>query len=187
MLDSMARHWWMFALRGAFAILFGILIVLFPSIAITTFVLLFALYAIMNGVFAIWSVFQNESSAQRWLHIAEGVISILAGIGAFLYPGMTALIMLYIIAIWSIVTGGIQIWLAIQLRKEIEGEFWLGLSGLLSVIFGIILILFPGTGVLAVLLIISAYAVVFGVMLVMLSLKLKSLHDEKNKPLSSAA
>lgn len=176
MTDMLARNWWMLAVRGVIAILFGILVLVYPGIAVSTFVLLFAIYAIADGIFAIWSVFQRGES-QRWLHLLEGVVSILAGIIAFVYPGMTALIMLYVLAAWAIVTGGLQIWTALELRKEIEGEFWLGLSGLLSVIFGILLILFPGTGVLTVLTIISVYAIIYGVFLIMLSLRMKGLAD----------
>jgi uncharacterized membrane protein HdeD (DUF308 family) len=188
MLDVMTRNWWMLALRGVFAIIFGILILISPPAAVATFVVLFAIYAIVDGVLGIWSVLSGETSTHRWLHIIEGIIGILAGIFAFAYPGMTAIIMLYIIAAWSILTGAIQVWTAIELRKQIEGEFWLGLSGVLSIIFGILLILFPGTGILTVLLLVSIYSIVFGAMLLMLGFKLRGMRDQTgqptNKPLS---
>jgi uncharacterized membrane protein HdeD (DUF308 family) len=185
MLDLLARNWWMLALRGVFAIIFGVLVILFPITALTTLIILFAIYSIADGVMAIWAVLSGETSTRKWAHLLEGVVSVIAGIIAVLLPGMTALVLLYVIAAWAIVTGALQIWNAIELRKEIEGEFWLGLSGLLSVIFGILLIVNPGTGILTVLLLVSAYSIVFGVMLLMLAFRLKGMNDRpQNRPIS---
>mgnify|MGYP002336077188 CR=1 FL=1 len=174
MLSSVSKNWWVFVLRGIFAIIFGILVLVFPGIALVTFVLYFAAYALVDGVFTIWSAIQRRDRENWWVHLLEGIVSIIAGIVAFLFPGITALTLLYVIAAWAIVTGVLEIWAAIQLRKEIEGEFWLGLGGLLSIIFGILLIVFPGSGALAVLTLIAAYSIVFGVMMILLGFRLRS-------------
>jgi uncharacterized membrane protein HdeD (DUF308 family) len=174
MLTLLSRNWWLVALRGVIAILFGLLTLLYPTIALGSLVLLFGAYAIVDGVAAVWSSFQHRAEQGWWTHMLEGVVSVIAGIVAFVYPVMTAVILLYVVAIWAIMTGIFEIWAAIQLRKEITGEFWMGLSGLLSVIFGIVLIANPGPGIFAVLWIVSIYAIAFGVFLVMLAFRLRS-------------
>jgi uncharacterized membrane protein HdeD (DUF308 family) len=117
----------------------------------------------------------RDTNRHWWVTILEGVVGIIAGIVAFVMPGITALVLLYIIAAWAIITGILEIWAAIQLRREIQGEFWLGLSGLASIVFGIFLYLFPGEGILTVLTLLAAYAIAFGVLLVILSFRLKGL------------
>ena len=174
MLTLLSRNWWLVALRGVFAILFGLLTLVFPTIALSSLVLLFGAYAIVDGVAAVWSSIQHRSEQGWWIHLLEGVVSIVAGLVTFAYPVITAVILLYVIALWAIMTGIFEIWAAIQLRKEISGEFWMGLSGLISVIFGIVLIANPGSGILAVLWIVSVYAIAFGVFLIMLALRLRS-------------
>jgi uncharacterized membrane protein HdeD (DUF308 family) len=107
--------------------------------------------------------------------LLEGVVSVLAGLGAILFPGLTALTLLYLIAAWAIITGVFEIMAAIRLRKEIEGEFWMGLSGLLSIVFGVFLFLSPGVGALSVLTIIAVYAIVFGIFLIMLAFRVRGM------------
>ena len=173
MLTLLARNWWLVTLRGVIAILFGIIILAAPGMALASLILLFGAYAVVDGIAAVWSAVQNRTQEGWWIHLLEGFVSILAGIVAFMYPDTTTVILLYVIAVWAIMTGVFEILAAIRLRKEIEGEFWLGLMGLLSVIFGVFLILRPGEGILTVLSIVSIYAIVFGVFLIMLSLKLR--------------
>ena len=176
MLSAMQRNWWVLALRGLFSIIFGILVIVWPGIALETLLLLVAAYFLVDGVVEIVTSIQQRATNPQWLWgVLEGVVSVLAGIGAFLFPGITALILLYLIAIYAIMTGILQLIAAWQLRKEIEGEIWLGLSGLLSVIAGILLILFPGTGALAVLGIIAAYSILFGVFLIILGFRLRNM------------
>jgi uncharacterized membrane protein HdeD (DUF308 family) len=178
MLTLLAKNWWLLALRGVVAILFGILAIAFPGLALQTFILLFAAYALVDGIAAAISAIQNRNQPNWWVHLLEGIVSIIAGILAVIYPGLTALILLYIIALWAIVTGVLEIWAAIHLRKEIEGEFWMGLSGVLSILFGVILVLSPGTGILAVLAIVAAYAIVFGIILILLATRLRGMKDQ---------
>ncbi len=176
MLDVMARNWWMLALRGVAAILFGIAVFLAPGIALNVLVLVWAAFMLVDGVFAIATAFRSrEGNPRWWAHLLEGFISILAGIGAFLFPGLTSLVFLYIIAFWAIFTGVMEIIAAIQLRKAIEGEFWLGLSGVLSIIFGVVLILFPGAGILTLLALLGGYAVFFGIILLILAFRLRGM------------
>lgn len=177
MATLMTSNWWSLLLRGLAAIIFGILIVLFPGAALQTFIILFAAYALVDGVFTVIAAIQNRNQARWWVHLLEGVVSVAAGILALVYPGITAFVMLYIIAFWAVVTGVLEVWAAIQLRKEIEGEFWLGLSGVLSILFGVLLILFPGTGILTVLWLVSAYAVVFGAVMVILAFRLRGIQN----------
>lgn len=174
MLTLLSRNWWLVALRGVIAILFGLLTLLFPGIALTSFVLLFGGYAVIDGVAAVWTSIQHRTEQGWWIHLLEGFVSIIAGIVAFVYPGITALVLLYVIAFWAIMTGVFEIWAAIQLRKEIEGEFWMGLSGIISIVFGVLLIVAPGAGILAVLTLVGIYAIAFGVFLIMLSLRLRT-------------
>jgi uncharacterized membrane protein HdeD (DUF308 family) len=179
MVDVLSRNWWVLALRGALAILFGIVLLLFPPLVIQTMVLFFGAYAFVDGIFAVWTAFQNRGKERWWVGLLEGILGIVAGIVVFLYPSFATItavfFVLYIIAFWAITTGIMQIWSAIQLRKEIQGEFWLGLSGLLSVIFGIFLILAPGAGVLAVVTIIAAYSIIFGAMLLFLAFRVRGM------------
>jgi uncharacterized membrane protein HdeD (DUF308 family) len=182
MLTMLSKNWWVLALRGVIAILFGIALLLFPPAVITTMVLFFGAYALVDGVSAIFTAFQHRTQPRWWVTLLEGIISVIAGILVFAYPLFAtisaAFFVLYIIAFWSITTGIMQIAQAIQLRKEIEGEFWLGLSGALSVIFGIFLIIDPRTGILALLTIVAAYSIVFGVMLVILAFRVRGMGDQ---------
>jgi uncharacterized membrane protein HdeD (DUF308 family) len=176
MLIILSHNWWVVALRGAAAILFGILILLFPGLALATLVTLFGLYALIDGLSTAIISIQHRQQNGWWVHLLEGLVGVLAGILTILYPNITALILLYIIAVWAILTGVFEIWAAITLRREIAGELWLGLSGLLSIVFGIVLIVAPGAGALAVLTIIGAYAIVFGALLLLLAFRVRGMH-----------
>ena len=179
MLGVMARHWWVLLIRGIAAIIFGILAFLNPADALAALLLLWAAYALVDGVFTIIAGFRGREANNRWwVIVLEGVVSVLAGIGAYLYPGITALVLLYIIAAWAVVTGVLEIMAAIQLRKEIEGEIWLGLSGLASIIFGILLFVFPGAGILTVLTLVAAYAIIFGIVMIILAFRLRGMAQQ---------
>lgn len=186
MLQVMSQNWWVVLVRGSAAILFGIALLLAPVIALLTLVLLWSAYALVDGILAVISGFRSrEMNRNWWVIVLEGVVSVIAGIGAFLYPGITALVMLYIIAAWALITGILKIMAAIQLRKEIEGEFWLGLGGLASIVFGVLLILNPGAGILSVLTIVAAYAIVFGTLLIFLAFRLKGFAADALQPTQS--
>lgn len=167
LLPGETGHWWAMALRGAVAILFGIAAFLRPGLALEALILLFGAYALVDGVFAIVGVFGGtRMGTPRWLLFLEGVVSILAGLIAFFLPGLTAIALLYLIAAWAIITGIAEVATAIRLRQEIQGEWALILGGVLSVLFGLILAVLPAVGILSLIWLIGAYAVAFGVLLV---------------------
>ncbi|HSF14097.1 MAG TPA: HdeD family acid-resistance protein [Vicinamibacteria bacterium] len=168
----LSRYWWMLLIRGAVSILFGIMVFAWPGISLFSLVLLFGAFILADGfgnvVTAIGGRNENEN---WWLLLLAGFAGVALGVLTFFNPGITALALLFYIAIWAIATGLLTIVAAIRLRKEIEGELWLGLGGLASVIFGLLLAARPGVGALAVLWLIAAYAVAFGLVLVILAFK----------------
>jgi len=168
----LSRNWWLLLLRGIAAIVFGILTWWMPGISLAVLVLFFGAYAFVDGIFAVWMAFSSRArNEQWWVMLLWGLLGIGVGVLTFFEPGLTALVLLFYIAIWAIATGVLEIVAAIRLRKEIEGEWLLILAGVASVVFGVILIARPGVGALAVLWIIAAYAIVFGVLMVMLAFK----------------
>jgi uncharacterized membrane protein HdeD (DUF308 family) len=164
LLRAMADKWWLLLLRGIAAIVFGILAFIWPVITLLTLTLLWGAIAGPGG----------QTGSRVWLAIV-GIAGILAGLLAFAWPGITALVLLVFIAVWAIIIGVMQIWGAIQLRKEIEGEWLLILSGLLSVAFGVLLLVQPGAGALAVVWIIGWYAILAGCIYIALAFRLKKL------------
>lgn len=170
----LAKYWWVFLLRGIFAILFGVIAWLWPGLTLETLVLFFGAFALVSGVFQVFAAFAGRSQHEQWwLLLLEGLLGIAVGFLTWRAPGITALALVLYIAAWALVTGVLEIVAAIRLRKEIEGEFWLGLSGLLSVGFAVLLMISPGAGALALLWIIAAYAVVFGVFLILLAFRVR--------------
>ncbi|HEX2181496.1 MAG TPA: HdeD family acid-resistance protein [Rubrobacteraceae bacterium] len=177
-LPAEAGHWWALALRGVIAILFGLAALLRPGMALVALILLFGAYALVDGIFAVVGVFGGtRSGTPRWLLLLEGVISILAGIIALIFPGLTAVALLYLVVAWAIVTGLVQIATAIRLRQEITGEWALILGGVLSVIFGLLLAVLPGVGILSLIWLIGAYAVVFGILLLITAFRVRGRDD----------
>jgi uncharacterized membrane protein HdeD (DUF308 family) len=174
-----ARHWWVFAVRGLAAIVFGVLAFVWPGVTLAVLVLLWGAYALVDGVLALASAFRTEHD-HRWGLLLEGIVGIAAGIATFFWPGLTALVLLYIIAAWAFLTGVLELIAAIRLRKTIRNEWWLGLSGILSVLFSLVLIAAPGAGALAVVWLIAAYAIVFGILLLALALRLHSLGERRH-------
>jgi uncharacterized membrane protein HdeD (DUF308 family) len=176
MVIVLARNWWALALRGLFAVLFGIVAFVLPGITLGALVLLYGAYALVDGIFAIAAaVAGRDEGLPWWAMLLEGVVGIAVGVMTFAWPGITALALLYLIAAWAFVTGALEIAAAIRLRKEIRGEWLLALSGVMSVLFGVILVVNPGAGALAVVWLIGAYAIAFGVVLLVLGFRLRSL------------
>jgi uncharacterized membrane protein HdeD (DUF308 family) len=173
LLHSLANNWWLLLLRGICAILFGVLTFVWPGMTLLTLVLLYGAYALVDGVLALAEAVMGGAPAPRWWLALVGLLGIAAGILTFAWPGITALVLLLFIAGWAIATGVLEIVGAIKLRKEIENEWLLIASGALSVIFGLILVAQPGTGALALLYVIGTYAILFGILEVWLSLRLR--------------
>ncbi len=172
---TVARNWWVVLLRGLAGILFGIVTVIAPGISLAALVLVWGAYALADGILALGTAIRGRGPDPWWVLVLQGIAGIAAGILTFAWPGITAFVLLYLIAAWAIVTGAFEVGAAIRLRKVIEDEWLLGLSGAASVILGILLFLFPGAGALAVVLWIGAYGFVSGTLLVALSLRLHSL------------
>jgi uncharacterized membrane protein HdeD (DUF308 family) len=174
-LRELAENWWLLLLRGIAAIAFGLLAFFWPGLTLLALVFMWGIYAIADGILALWAAIASKGGeiAPRWWLAVVGIAGILAGALAFVWPGMTALILLMFIASWAIVIGVLQMWGAIRLRKEIEGEWLLGLSGLLSVAFGVIMFVQPGAGALAVVWLISWFAILAGCVYIALAFQLK--------------
>ena len=173
MVTALANNWWTLVLRGIAAIIFGILAYLWPGITFTVVVLFFGAYALWDGVFALIGAFRTEGE-RRWSLVLEGVVGIAAGLVTFFWTGAASLALLLVIGAWAIVTGIFEIVSAIRLREEIEGEWLLLISGVLSVLFGIALAIWPAAGLVAVTWMIGAYAMVFGFLLTMLGFRLRN-------------
>ena len=172
MLQALTKNWWLILLRGLCAIVFGALAFAWPGITLVTLVLLYGAFALVDGLFAIAAAIMGGAPAPRWWLAVIGLLGISAGIVTFAWPGMTTLLLLMFIAFWAIATGVMQIIGAIRLRKEIDNELFLILGGILSVVFGIVMLAQPGAGALALVFVIGGYAIVYGVLLVAFSLRL---------------
>jgi uncharacterized membrane protein HdeD (DUF308 family) len=175
MVRSLSQNWWLVLLRGVLAILFGILAFVWPEITLLTLVVMFGVYAIVDGLVAVWTgLSRTKDSPRWWIFLVEGLISIGAGVIALIWPGLATLVLIYMIASWAVITGVLEIVAAIRLRNEITNEWMLGLGGLISIALGVLLFLQPLAGGLAIIWIIAAYAIIFGVLLVVLGFRLKN-------------
>jgi uncharacterized membrane protein HdeD (DUF308 family) len=174
-LGTLAENWWPLLLRGLAAIAFGVIAFFWPAITLVALTYLWGAYALADGIIALGAAFgaRGVDAGPRWWLGISGVVGIVAGIIAFAYTGMTALVLLTFIAVWAIIIGVLQLFAAVRMRDVLNNEWWLILSGLISIAFGVVLIAWPGTGALAVIWTIAWYAVFFGCMLVGLSFELK--------------
>jgi len=164
LLSSLADNWWLLLLRGLSAIAFGILAFFWPGLTLLTLILLWGVYALCDGVFALGAAIfaKGGDMGPRWWLALAGIVSIFAGAVTFLYPGMTALVLLMFIAAWAIIIGLLQIWGAIEWRKVLDDAWLLALNGVLAVAFGAILFAWPGSGAVALVWMIGWFALVFG-------------------------
>ncbi len=176
MLHTLARNWWLVLLRGVVAVLFGVMAFALPGLTLFSLVLLWGAYAFADGILALGAAFGvHRGSTAAWL-VLVGLLGLGAGLVTVLWPGVTALALLVFIASYAIVRGVVEIVGAISLRKHIENEWALILGGVLSVLFGIVLLVRPGVGALALLWVIGLYAVLFGCALIALSYRLYHAH-----------
>jgi uncharacterized membrane protein HdeD (DUF308 family) len=174
LLHALADNWWLFLIRGIAAILFGILALAWPGVTLVTLVLLYGAFVLVDGVSALVAAIMGRTSkAPRWWLAIVGLLGIAAGILTFVWLDITALILLLFIAGWSVAIGVFQIIGAVRLRKQIDNEWWLILSGALSVLFGVALFLMPGAGALALIWLIAIYAILFGVVTLAFAFRLR--------------
>jgi uncharacterized membrane protein HdeD (DUF308 family) len=187
-LPSLARNWWLFVLRGIVAILFGVLAFVQPGMTLAALVYVFAFWALFDGVFAlVSSVGAAEAHEPWWPFVLTGLLGIAAGILTLRWPQITAVALFLIIAFWSIFRGILEIVGAVRLRDLIPGEGWLIVSGLASIAFGVLLVMYPASGLLAVIWLIGLYAVIFGIALIMLGVRLKGLANDLQAATPAAA
>jgi len=182
-IESMFGHlrgnWGWMALRGVAAILFGVVAFAWPGATLVTLALLWGAYALADGVFSIIAGLRIRDGIKPvWPLVLTGFIGIIAGLAALAWPGLTAFVLLMFIAAWAIFVGVLQIAAAIRIRKEIDNEWMLILSGAVSVLFGALMILSPGRGAVALVWVIASYSVVFGLLLVVLAFEMKGLKPE---------
>jgi uncharacterized membrane protein HdeD (DUF308 family) len=185
MSQMLGRDWWVLLVRGIAAVLFGLLAFIWPHITLLVLVILFGIYALVDGVLSIGRAIRAARAGQSWVWpTLGGVVSIAAGILAFVWPGLTALILLFIIAAWAVVSGIFDIIAGIVLHDEISNEWLLILGGVLSVAFGVVVFARPGAGALAIVWLIAAYAIVIGVQRIAFAFHVR---DWQQHPISGRA
>ncbi len=177
MLELLARRWWMITLRGALAVVFGLLAIVWPGITVLALVLLWGAYTLIDGITAVGLAVSDRSAPadHRWMYGLLGLLGVGAGVITFVWPGATAVVLLVIIAFWAILAGVLQIGAAIRLRKVITNEWFLALSGAVCVILGILLIVQPTEGAIGLVIAIATFAIVWGVSLILFGLRLRSI------------
>lgn len=176
MVTDLARNWWVLMLRGVLAILLGVLALVNPAATLAALILVFGAFAVADGLLSIITSLTAPAEYRGWVWLlVSGLAGVLIGILTFFWPGLTAVLLLYYVMAWLIVTGIFQIMAGIRLRKEITGEFWLILGGGLAVMMGVYLIVNPALGLLAMLWVLGFYAIVFGALLIAVSLRLRRI------------
>jgi uncharacterized membrane protein HdeD (DUF308 family) len=172
----LARVWWAFVLRGILGIAFGIVVLIIPALGLIAVLALFAAWAIIGGAMQLVSAWRQRGQQSWWVGMIEGLAGIAAGVIAVVWPDITALALLFLVAAWAIVSGVLQIWMAIRLREQIRGELLLGVAGLVAVIFGLVLLINPGAGLLSVLWLVGVFAIAIGATFFLLGLRLRRIH-----------
>lgn len=175
---GLARWWWTFIVRGVLAVLFGVLAFFAPQYGIAILVGLFAAWALIDGVGNLIAGIRTRGQDRSWwLEVLEGLVSVGAGVIAILLPDAAAQALVLILAAWAVLTGAIEIVMAIRLRRVIDNEVWMALAGAASIIFGIVVVLFPAAGALSLVWLIGSFAIVFGAFLVILGWRLRGIHE----------
>jgi uncharacterized membrane protein HdeD (DUF308 family) len=175
----LSRYWWTTLLRGVAWIVFGVIVLALPGVSLVALTLLVGAFLLVDGVTRVISgVGGHRTSEHWWVLLLTGAAGIVVGVLTFVDPAMTALALLLYLAVWAIATGLLEIAVAIQVRREVTGEGWLVLSGLLSVAFGLLVIVRPGVGILSVLGLVAGYAIAFGAVLIVLALRMRNLLRE---------
>jgi uncharacterized membrane protein HdeD (DUF308 family) len=182
MSEALARNWWVIALRGVLAIIFAAIALVLPGVTMLSLVLVFAAYAVVDGVFAIISAVRSARRHERWgLLVLEGLVDIVAGVIAFLWPGLTILAFVMLVAVWALLTGALMTVAAFRLQID-HGRWWLVLGGVASIIYGVLLIVAPLIGALVLTWWLGAYALVFGATLLVLAFKLRARLADRPRP-----
>lgn len=175
---ALVNHWWIVLLRGIAAIIFALLAIFWPDFTLGFLILLLAIYLLVDGIVAIFTAFKAaEKHHKWWLFLVEGLVSLLVGVMILAWPGITAMLFVYLVAIWALLTGILEIWAALSGQFEFGGKLLLSIAGILSAIIGLILLLHPFEGILVLVWIIGLYALIFGIVLIALSFQLRKLSE----------
>jgi len=179
MVNELAASWWSLVLRGVIAILFALAIFLFPTLALDVLLLVLGIYLVLDGIFALISgLFREEhESRRRWLTIVEGLMGLIIGGLILVFPSLALIAFVYFFAAWAIITGVLEVAAAVQLRKELKNEVLLILSGILSVVFGILALFYPTTSAIVILYIIAIYEFIFGLDLFILGFRMLAMKN----------
>src|SRR5579884_1716663 len=163
MARTLSHNWWAVVIRGVLGVAFGVVAIVWPGITATLLVLLFAAYALVDGVFAVAAALSGDHAGRPWWALlVEGLFGVAAGVIAFAWPGLTAIALVWLVGVYAVATGIAEIIAAVRLRRQIAGEVALAVGGVLSVLFGLAMFFFPGAGLVAIVWIIGVYAIVFG-------------------------
>ena len=174
----LAQNWWAVALRGVFAILFGLIALFVTGATILSLVLFFSAYMLVDGVFGIIAAVRAARQGERWgLLVLEGILNIAVGVIAFLMPGLTVIAFVLLLAAWSLVSGGLMLGAAFRLSKD-HGRWWLALAGIVSIVFGVLLAIAPVIGAVVLTWWLGAYALAFGIALLVLAFRLRASKDD---------
>lgn len=173
MLPMLSKNWWVFLLRGLFALAFGVIALLQPSIALGALILLFAIYAIADGIGHLIALFSGLRVSPWWVQLLSGLLSLAAGVIALVSPGLTAAALLILVATWAIVTGVLSMVTAIRFRTVIDNEWLYVLGGLLSVALGVLFVAMPGAGILSLVWLLGVYALAMGVLLIAFAFRIR--------------
>jgi uncharacterized membrane protein HdeD (DUF308 family) len=174
MIKLLSKSWWALAIRGVVAILFGILSLLLPALTLEFLILLFGAYALLDGISnAVSAIVNRKHDRAWWWFLLAGLAGVIVGILTFTLPGLTAIMLVYFIAIQVFIIGVTEIAAGIALRKDISGEWLMIIKGILSALFGLVLFIAPGAGALAMILMIGVYAILAGVLLILVAFRLR--------------
>jgi uncharacterized membrane protein HdeD (DUF308 family) len=188
MVLDLSRNWWVLLMRGILAVVFGITALINPALTLAVLVLYIGAWYLVDGIFSVITSLTAPKGYRGWLWLlVSGVIGVIIGLITFFMPGVTAVVLLYYVIAWLVVTGVMQVIAGIRLRKEISGEFFLITGGLLSVLFGLYLLMNPGAGALAVIWLIGAYAILFGVIMVITAFQLRRWRGKGDRTAATGA
>lgn len=175
MLPLFTRAWWSLALRGLVAVLFGLVALFMPSATLAALVLLFGVFALLDGALAIGALIAGVTVSPWWALLVGGLLSIAAGVVTLAWPGITAVALLYLVAFWALARGVFHVAAAFQWRKELSGEWLLALDGVIAIVFGVVLLLQPGAGMLALMWLLGVFSIVAGLTLIVVGFRLRSI------------
>ena len=183
MLNKITHDWWLYALLGVMSIVFGVLAFVWPGITLAVLVLMFGAYAIVGGIALLVALARKDVlvSSHPWAVGAMAVLGIVAGIVTFFYPNITALALLYVVAIWAIALGILQIVYSIRVRTLLPGEFWMALGGVLSIAFGVLLVVSPGSGLVSLVWLVGIWAIAYGISNLAFAYRLHGLNSDLKK------